>query len=174
MRHHWLRKPFLSHPYHAWLIEDGSLTARLQQRYQHFSVKTLSVKYAKPTQEEARLLHLTANNTALIREVLLLGNDQAVVFAHSVLPRKSLRGQWRRLGRLGNKPLGAMLFANHQVKRTPLTYKKLPPNHALYHGATKHLADKPAFLWARRSVFSLNYANIVVTEVFLPSLILSS
>lgn len=161
----------LSHLYRTWLIEKGSLTARLQQRYQHFSVKPLIVKYAKPTLDEAGLLHMTANDAALIREVFLIGNGQPVVFAHSVLPRNSLRGEWRGLGKLGNKPLGATLFANLEVKRTPLSYKKLSPNHALYQSAVNGLIDKPAFLWARRSVFNLNCANIMVTEVFLPHLV---
>ncbi|MFZ3086721.1 MAG: chorismate lyase [Methylotenera sp.] len=170
-RHHWLVKPFLSHPYHVLLIEKGSLTARLQQRYSNFSVKSLMVKYAKSTQDEANLLHLATDNTVLRREVLLYGNGLPVVFAQSILPRKSLYGEWRRLGTLGNKPLGAVLFANPKVKRTPLSYKKLSPNHALYRSAARYLTDKPAFLWARRSVFSLNCANIMVTEVFLPHLV---
>lgn len=100
-----------------------------------------------------------------------MDNKQAVVFAHSVLPRNSLRGRWLGLSRLGSKPLGATLFANPQVTRTPLAYKKLSPHHALYLHAAKHLADKPAYLWARRSVFGLNCANIMVTEVFLPQLL---
>jgi chorismate--pyruvate lyase len=89
-----------------------------------------------------------------------------------VLPRASLRGAWNGLGRLGNKPLGATLFANPKVKRTPLSYKKLTSNHALYQHAVQHLTDKPSYLWARRSIFSLSCANIMVTEVFLPQLLI--
>ena len=73
-----------------WLIDNGSLTTRLQQRYINFAVKPVAVKYAKPIQDEAALLHLPAHKTTLIREVLLMGNNQPVVFAHSVLPRTSL------------------------------------------------------------------------------------
>jgi chorismate lyase len=170
-RSQWLKKPMLAGAYQPWLIDTGSLTARLQRRYLHFAVKPLAVKYAKPIQDEAALLHLPAYKAALIREVLLIGNNQPIVFAHSVLPRASLRGAWNGLGRLGNKPLGATLFANPKVKRTPLSYKKLSPHHALYKHATLHLAIKPAHLWARRSIFSLNCARILVTEVFLPQLL---
>lgn len=166
----WLEKPFSSHLYHAWLIERGSLTARLQKRYRDFSVESLMANYAKPIQEEAALLRIPMDSTALIREVLLIGGGMPVVFAHSVLPRNSLRGEWRGLGKLGNSALGATLFANPKVKRTPLHYKQLSPNHALYQKAAKYLANKPPYLWARRSIFSLNRANIMVTEVFLPSI----
>ena len=157
--------------YRKWLIDSGSLTARLQSRYSHFAVKPVAVKYAKAIQDEAALLHLPARKTALIREVLLIGNNQPVVFAHSVLPRTSLRGAWNGLGRLGNKPLGATLFANPKVKRTPLEYKKLSRQNPISMRVAEHMLTPPKAMWARRSVFSLNCAKILVTEVFLPQLL---
>jgi chorismate lyase len=169
-RQRWLKKPMLCGAYRKWLIDNGSLTARLQQRYTKFAVKPVTVKYAKPMIDEAALLHLPKDKTALIREVLLLGNNQAVVFAHSVLPRASLRGAWRGLGKLGNKPLGATLFANPVVKRTPLEYKKLPRQHPISMRVAEHVQTYPKVLWARRSVFQLNCARILVTEVFLEQL----
>ena len=170
-RQRWLKKPISAKSLLPWLIDNGSLTARLQSRYSHFAVKPVAVKYAKPITDESALLYLPTYKTALIREVLLMGNHQAVVFAHSVLPRTSLRSSWNGLGRLGNKPLGATLFANPRVKRTPLNYKKLSPHHKLYQHATVHLSLKPTHLWARRSIFSLNCARILVTEIFLPQLL---
>jgi chorismate--pyruvate lyase len=168
---HWLKKPILSGDYHPWLIDKASLTKRLQQRHSDFAVKPILVDYAKPFYDEAALLALPAYQRALIREVFLMANSQALVFAHSVLPRKSLRGSWLGLRRLGTKPLGQTLFAAPQVRRMALRYKKLSPQHALYQRATKDVLHKPAYLWARRSVFSLNCANIMVTEVFLPQLL---
>ena len=170
-RQRWIRTPFLASQYRSWLTERGSLTARLQQNYPDFFVKPVSVSYVKPSAEEASLLHVPRNAAAQVREVLLYGDGAPVVFAHSVLPRKSLQGQWRNLGRLGSKPLGATLFANPKVKRTPLAYKKLSAQHALYQAATKDMPVKPVYLWARRSVFSLNDASIMVIEVFMPALI---
>ena len=174
-RQRWLNKPISANKLQFWLIDNGSLTARLQQRFSTFAVEPIAVKYAKLIQDEAALLRQPNDQVALIREVLLMGDNQPVVFAHSVLPRASLRGEWNGLGRLGNKPLGATLFANPKVKRTPLSFKKLTPNHALYQHATRHLTQnpdvrKPSHLWARRSIFSLSCANIMVTEVFLPQL----
>jgi len=172
-RQHWVRTPFLASRYRSWLTEKGSLTARLQQNYPDFFVKPVSVSYVKPGVEEALLLHEPGNAAAQVREVFLYGNGNPVVFAHSVLPRNSLQGEWRNLGRLGNKPLGATLFANPKVKRTPFTYKKISAQHALYQASTHDMQAKPAYLWARRSVFSLNCARIMVIEVFLPDLIKS-
>jgi chorismate--pyruvate lyase len=163
----WLVKPFNSGNLRSWLVDNGSLTARLKARYTGFSVQTVALKNAKALIDEPVLLKLKAYQHAQIREVVLMGNNQPVVFAHSVLPHASLRGAWRGLGKLGNKPLGAALFANPRVKRTPLEYKKLSCHHPISMRVAGHVPNAPKLLWARRSVFQLNCARILVTEVFL-------
>ncbi len=170
-RQRWIRKPISSDAYHPWLISPDSLTARLKQRYIDFKVRPLSVTSAKAGLDEMQLLTIKRDVQPIIREVLLYGGQHAVVFAHSILPKKSLRGEWCRLGKLGNKPLGEALFANPRVTRTPLMYKKLTPQHALYKKAVAHVSQAPDNLWARRSVFRLQCNTILVTEVFLPTLV---
>jgi len=170
LRANWLIKPFSVLFYRHWLVNETSLTARLQQRYADFRVQTLSQQTAKPTKDEAALLKLKLSANVNVRQVLLIGKGRPVVYAHSILPHASLRGEWARLGRLGNQPLGATLFSNPRVKRTPLTYKKLSCNHDLYQKAVQHLERRPPYLWARRSIFSLKCAKILVTEVFLPDI----
>jgi chorismate--pyruvate lyase len=163
----WLTKPLNSGNLRHWLIDNGSLTARLKARYPDFAVQPVLLRNAKALTDECRQVGLKSYQHALIREVLLMGNQQAVVFAHSVLPHASLRGAWRGFSRLGNKPLGAALFANPKVKRTPLEYKKLPRQHPISIRVAGHVPHVSKTLWARRSVFRLNCARILVTEVFL-------
>jgi chorismate lyase len=172
-RQKWLKKPILSGAYRKWLIDDGSLTARLKARYADFAVKPVLLKNASVFTDESALLCLKTKQNALIREVILMGKNHPVVFAHSVLPRVSLRGAWHNLGKLGNKPLGATLFANPKVNRTRLTYKKLPRHHPISIRVAEYLKTSPKALWARRSIFSLNCARILVTEVFLNELLKS-
>jgi chorismate lyase len=170
LRQQWLKKPMLCGAYRKWLIDNGSLTARLKARYRDFAVRPVLLKNAKAFTDEYALLGLKANQHALIREVILMGNNQPVVFAHSVLPRVSLRGAWNRFGKLGNKPLGAALFANPKVKRTTLEYKKLSACNPISMRVAEHMQTSSKALWARRSIFSLNCAKILVTEVFLEQL----
>ena len=170
-RQHWLKKPILCGAYRKWLIENGSLTARLKARYKDFAVQPILLNNAKALMDEPVLLGIKTNQHALIREVVLIGNKQPLVFAHSVLPHASLRGAWQSLGKLGNKPLGAALFANPKVKRSPLEYKKLARHHPISMRVAEHMQTSPKALWARRSVFSLNCARILVTEVFLEELL---
>lgn len=169
-RQRWLKKPINARNLHSWLIGTGSLTARLQSHYHQFAVKTVLLKYAKPFRDESALLQLPAYKAALVREVLLFGNHLPIVFAHSVLPRTSLRGDWHALGKLGNKPLGAALFANPKVKRSQIVVKKLSIHHPISLRLASYSQTSPLQLWARRSVFQLNGDKILVTEVFLEQL----
>lgn len=157
--------------YRPWLTDMGSLTRRLQARCRSFTVSHVAQRWGKPHVDEAVLLDMKPRHRALLREVCLNCDGRPVVFAHSVLPRASLRGAWQGLGKLGSKPLGAALFANTAVVRTPLTYRKLHPRHVLYRRAAAVLQNHPPFLWARRSVFTLHEASILVTEVFLPGVL---
>ena len=167
----WLPKPAGSGAYRHWLIDPGSLTQRLQARCQTFAVAGVCQQWARPQPDEALLLGLHPRQRALLREVSLCCVNQPVVFAHSVLPRCSLRGEWHGLRRLGARPLGAALFANPRVVRTPLAYRKLLPVHSLYRRAVAGLHVRPPCLWARRSVFMLHGTPILVTEVFLPGVL---
>lgn len=167
----WLVKPVNSGAYRQWLIDDGSLTLRLQLLSNTFAVKSLSQRNARPQIDEAVLLGIQPRRYALLREVYLYCENRPVVFAHSVLPRASLRGDWQKLDGLGTRPLGAALFADPRVVRTPLSYCKLSSHHPLFARATAALDRMPRELWARRSVFLLKNWPILVTEVFLPEVL---
>ena len=114
---------------------------------------------------------LRVNELAMVREVYLYCGDTPVVFAHSVVAHKNLRGAWRGLSGLGNKSLGTVLFTNPRIKRTPLEFKKVSRGHFLYDRACIRLPEKPVNLWARRSLFTLHGQSILVTEVFLPAIL---
>jgi chorismate--pyruvate lyase len=72
---------------------------------------------------------------------------------------------------LGNRSLGTLLFTHPLVKRHSLHFKVLQPHHFLYRSATASLNEPPARLWARRSLFTLRGAPLLVTEVFLPEIL---
>ncbi|MEW5942241.1 MAG: chorismate lyase [Pseudomonadota bacterium] len=168
----WLRRlPGVCHRYRPWLLDRGSLTRRIQERCAAFSVRKVRQRRARANVDETVLVGLRPTVRTGVREVYLYCGETPVVFAHSVLPEKSLRGAWGGLGRLGSKPLGAVLFDNPNVRRTPLQFRKVNPHHNLYRRACRELSSPPSTLWARRSVFSLHGRPILVTEVFLPGIL---
>lgn len=153
--------------YRPWLLDQGSLTRRIVARCPAFGVRGVRMEAGWSAVEGVA----SHPRRALLREVFLHCGDTPLVYAHSVLPRDSLCGRWRALGGLGGRPLGDILFSDPQVRRAPLQYKKLRARHWLYRRACRGLDDPPAFLWARRSVFTLNRRAIQVTEVFLPTIL---
>ena len=109
------------------------------------------------------------------REVLLNCNDIPAVFAHTVLPLSSTRGQWPLFGGLGNKSLGTTLFGDPRVRRGHLQFARLHPYHPAMQRARELLGTAPggnedAPLFARRSLFSRCGGTMLVTELFLPSI----
>jgi chorismate--pyruvate lyase len=156
----------------GWLENRGSLTQLIQQRCRgDFQVKPVFQSLAAACGDELALMSLRRKELALVREVYLYCGNTPVIFAHSVVARKDLRGAWRGLSGLGNRSLGTVLFTNPVVRRTPLRFKKLTPAHPLFRRACERLQAKPQGLWARRSLFSLRGQSILVTEVFLPSIL---
>ena len=157
--------------YRPWLIDRGSLTRQLQRHCKDFEVRPVQLCSARPRFDEARLLRVSGHSRAQLREVRLQCNKAVAVFARSVLPHQSLRGAWQGLAVLGSRPLGAELFADPKVVRTPFEYRKLARHHVLYRRAVAGMVAPPTVLWARRSIFKLYGAAILVTEVFLPQVL---
>lgn len=153
-----------------WLRDRGSLTKRIQLRCDEFSVRNVSCSLSRIAQDESAVLDIANQRLAWSREVFLCANGTPVVFAHSACPAKHLNGAWHRLRDLGNRPLGALLFADPKIARQPLRYKALHAHHPLYRRATDGLSAPPERLWARRSLFYLYNAPLLVTEVFLPEI----
>lgn len=162
--------PAPSHPMHRWLAARGSLTARLRSRCGEFRVQTLRQQLALPDNDEAALIGLPRRQLALVREVLLHCDGRPVVFAHSVLAADDVRHPWRFVASLGNRPLGAVLFSDPRIERAPLHFRALDRRHPLYRAAAGRLVQPlPQRLWARRSLFRLHGSPLLVTEVFLPT-----
>ena len=156
-----------------WLLDRGSLTARLQC-LGAFSVHLLTQKLAIPTSDECAVLGLARGRLAWVREVVLSVDSVPAVFAHTALPVAPRGPLTRWLARLGSRSLGALFFSHAGFVRGPLVSRRLDVRDALYSRAVAAMnlnsTAKPAVLWARRSNFSFGRQRVLVTEVFSPSL----
>jgi chorismate--pyruvate lyase len=147
-----------------WLLDENSLTQRLQiASGGTFRVQRLQQKWQIPLASERRLLELGTRQVALVREVALYCNEAPWVFARSVIPMATLSGRLRHLRHLQNRSLGALIFQNPALQRSPFELCRLPPN-ASY--ITPSLRQEQA-AWARRSRFVLGGTALLVSEVFL-------
>ena len=151
-----------------WLLDASSLTRRLQQHCGgDFRVRLDWQGWARPALDECRVLGLHRRQHALIREVHLLCGDTPQVFARTVIPRSSLRGRERRLAHLGERPLGAVLFADPRMQRGEVEIARIEPGAALYVHALGGEGPDSGPIWGRRSLFWLGRRPLLVSEIFL-------
>ncbi|MBL8447233.1 MAG: chorismate lyase [Zoogloeaceae bacterium] len=171
--------PWLCHPpritiprgLYPWLTDPGSLTARIRARCGRFAVQVLGQGLARPHCDEAAVLGLAPGVMAWQREVVLLADDVPVVYARSLMSRDHLRGPWNRFTGLGNRPLGAALFADPRILRQPLRVARLDHRDPRYRRAAAVSPGAGSGLWARRSRFELDGRALLVCEVFLPAIL---
>jgi chorismate lyase len=159
----------------AWLRDTGSLTRRVMLACGEgcFRVRLLHQGWVPPLNSERRLLRTRRGVVMLIREVELLCDEAPWVFARTLIPATSLQRSARRLSRLGEKPLGAVLFSDPKVHRGATQIACLRPKHPLFDAACAHLDGRPDLLWGRRTLFYLQGRPLLVNEIFLPALPLS-
>ncbi len=120
-----------------------------------------------PSADEIAALQMSARSHALIREVLLCCNNQPQVYARTIIPASSMRGALRGLALLGNRPLGAVLFSDKSMTRTPIEITSLNADHFFLNWMQSENTES---VWGRRSVFTLKGERLLVSEFYLPEL----
>jgi chorismate--pyruvate lyase len=158
-------------PYYlrGWIRESGSLTRRMRLvAGPHFGFRRLGEGWALPARDEALCLGLPAGRYAWMREVWLGLGQTPQIFARTVVPPALVGGPLAGLKRLGDRPLGELIFGRRKLRRGALGVARLRPQDWL-HKRAQARTGMPATqaLWARRSVFRLDDRGLLVTEVFL-------
>jgi len=156
---------------HSFLFQNGSLSRFIQQRCKEsFHIDLINESWCYPMPDELHLLSLRNHEITFTRESWLKCGDQRLVYARTVIPRKTLKGKSHELTRLGTKPLGKILFNDNKTYRTNMRYAKIPVHCELHKETTKD-TDVTSDLWGRQSLFYINNKPLLVTEVFLPAIL---
>lgn len=141
----------------AWLTAPGSLTRLLKDS----SAGQFRVEVQEEGQRNidsaplrAEFGPLAQQHSFWSRRVMLLGEEQPWVLAHTLLPAHSQLGPLAQVISLGSKPLGEFLFEHPQLQRSNL-----------------HFAHLQGRIWGRKSLFFLYGKPIMVAEFFLPALL---
>jgi chorismate--pyruvate lyase len=150
-----------------WLAEPGLLTARVR------AVGGDSIQFSMlrleraPLEPELRERLRVTDTCGLVREIEFNSRGERWIFAQSAFPDSTVeRYPW--LAELGDSPLGeALRRVGVEVVREPLEYRELPRGHSLLLAARPGGASP---VWARRAVYRIAGAPIMVQEVFLPAL----
>jgi len=158
--------------YVPWLTAGGSLTARLKAHSHAFRVQCLHQRTARCLSDEAAAIGMHHAGRVWEREVLLRCDNTPVVFGHTVVPMSATAADWPLFSSLGERSLGSTLFYDPLVQRGALEFARLRPGHPLAQRARAALgvADS-AILYARRCLYRRRQGTLLVTEVFLPSVL---
>ena len=148
----------------GWLRDNDSLT---QQLICHcagqFRVQVIRQYWQKPLRSESLLLNVNSEKTAFIREVFLYCREQPWVFARTIIPLATLRGELQKLTQLGSRPLGQVLWSNHAIARGDMQIARFNPGTAMYNDCQSASPE----IWGRRSLFQLGNKPLLVNELFL-------
>ncbi len=152
------------------LLEDrGSLTARLRRSCGNgFRLELVGEGLETASGEDQALLG-TGSDRIHVRRVAMRCGSRLWVCAGTLIPPDTLRGApW--LETLGSTPLGDVLEARGQLRRQAFEFARGDSTHPAFGPALAGADIRPAAVWARRSVFTLDAGPLLVYELFLPGI----
>lgn len=110
-------------------------------------------------------------NPATLREVCLGHVGQPLLMARTVFTSDILRTH-PRIVDLGDRPLGSLLFAGEKPSQyTAREYSHILPGAPLFPLIRWRYDGPEQSFWGRRTLFILFDAPLLVTEIFLPTLL---
>ncbi len=135
-----------------WLQEEGSITAKISSKAK-FKLEILNDDIGIAEDEEYFGLDI-ASEKVRIREVLLYGNLEPLVYARSIIPNQTASKGYPGLGNIGSKPLGDLLFQSELFIKTRREF-------AQFQTSSKDV------IWGRRTHYLVRGYPLSVMEVFL-------
>ncbi|MES2075043.1 MAG: chorismate lyase [Pseudomonadota bacterium] len=163
-----------------WLTTGASLTAKLKAHSLAFRVQRLRQRSGRCLTDEAAAIGLPRAGRVWEREVLLRCDNTPVVYAHTAVPLAATASDWPLFSALGERSLGSTLFGDPQVRRGELEFARLRAGHPLHQRARSALGGPDGklgplapeqILYARRCLYRRHQGLLLVTEVFLPSVL---
>lgn len=146
-----------------WLADCGSLTAALRLRLAGaLECALLGQGWRPPTADEAARLGLATRRAVFWRRVRFSYAGRALLIGHTLVPPATL-ARTPALRRLGDRPVGELLFSDPAARRRQVEVAGPRPGGAI-------AACLPAVA-ARRSVILLQRRPVMVVEHFLPPML---
>ena len=114
----------------SWLIEKGPITKRIKSE-ESFKLNLIKDEICSVDDSEKKFLEESSDKIK-VREVILMGNNIPRVYAKSLIPIKTIENGFSRLGELGTKPLGDILFEKEIFKKTNVVYAQFQDQDSIF------------------------------------------
>ena len=135
----------------SWLNEPGSITSRIKS-FSNFKLKLLKDGPGEVDiiDDDLIISNYKENN---IREVILLSDEEPLIYAKSIIPLETIRLGLGILGNLKENPLGDILFSNPEIKKKYMLFAKFESNKRIFYG--------------RKGIYTVKGYPFSVCEIFL-------
>lgn len=135
----------------SWLLEQGPITKRIKS-IAEFRLELIQDEFSDATDDEILFLKIDSEEIR-IREVILFGNENPMVFARTIIPDTTIEKGLKELGKIGNKPLGDILFEKDIFSKEDIVFASFK--------------DKESLFWGRKIKYTVKDQPFSVMEVFL-------
>ncbi len=135
----------------SWLSESGPITKRISAN-ENFELNLLREEIDEVDETEKKYLGNSIGDIK-VREVLLLGNKVPKVYAKSLIPVKTIKKGFSKLGSLGTKPLGDILFEKNIFNKIDVMYSSF--------------VHEDSIFWGRKTKYLVKNLPFSVMEIFL-------
>ncbi len=135
----------------SWLLEKGPITKRIKS-VKKFRLELIQDEVSDVEKVEKDFLN-SHSRKIRVREVVLYGNSEPMVFARTIIPNTTIEKGFAKLGTLGESPLGDILFKKDIFIKENVAYASF-----------RH--EKKIF-WGRKTKYTVKDLPFSVMEVFL-------
>ena len=135
----------------SWLNEAGSITSRIKS-FSNFKLKLLKDGPGEVDiiEDDLIISNYEENN---IREVILLSNEEPLIYAKSIIPLDTIKLGLNTLGNLKENPLGDILFSNPEIKKKYMLFARFQSKEEIFYG--------------RKGIYTVKGYPFSVCEIFL-------
>ena len=135
----------------SWLNEAGSITSRIKS-FSNFKLKLLKDGPGEVDiiEDDLIISNYEENN---IREVILLSNEEPLIYAKSIIPLETIKLGLNILGNLKENPLGDILFSNPEIKKKYMFFARFQSKEEIFYG--------------RKGIYTVKGYPFSVCEIFL-------
>ena len=135
----------------SWLLEKGPITKRIKSQ-KEFKLQLVHDEVSSVEKIERAFLDSYLDEIR-VREVILFGNENPMVFARTLIPVLTIQKGFAGLGEIGNKPLGDILFEKNIFTKDKIVFASFNYKKELF--------------WGRKTKYIVKGYPFSVMEVFL-------
>ena len=112
---------------------------------------------------------ITIGVSIVLREVMLHANGKPLILARTIIPASTIKAAKSNLSRLGNRPLGEIIFSYPKLERIAMDVALVKQSTWTQSAIAEAGIAQP--IWGRRTVYAIAHKQMLVSEFFLPEIL---